>query len=58
MAKVSHLPISPNVFEVSWGSVFAETMALPPMMQLMNQWVIHAAKADLPGPRPLAIAHL
>jgi hypothetical protein len=52
----SHLVISAHVTERNCASEFADTMVVLPILDDSIQMVSHETKADLPIPRPDAIA--
>ena len=56
MIIVLHFASSPHVTLLSWFSVLALTITLAPTRVVSIQRISHATSADLPGPRPEAMA--
>ena len=58
ISNASHLVISAQVILRSCASLLADTMVVDPMRVVSIHSTIHDTKADLPIPRPDAIALL
>src|SRR6056300_304534 len=58
MARVSHLPNSAQVLDLSCCSVLAVTIIVAPSLVESIQMINQATNADLPIPRPDATANL